>query len=74
MLKPLTVVANLTEPAGLPTHSAARYVFFGEAGDDTLNATYHYRVENNDYAAASDTLYGGTGNDSYVLGESADRR
>ncbi|MDZ3837037.1 MAG: calcium-binding protein [Rhodospirillales bacterium] len=52
--------------------SAATYVFFGEAGDDTLEATYHYKTENNDYGAATDILYGGTGNDSYVLGESTD--
>jgi Ca2+-binding RTX toxin-like protein len=25
--------------------SAAKYLFFGEAGDDTLEATYHYRIE-----------------------------
>jgi Ca2+-binding RTX toxin-like protein len=52
--------------------SAATYVFFGEAGDDTLSATYHYKIENNDYGAATDILYGGTGNDSYFLGEGTD--
>ncbi|MDZ3836681.1 MAG: calcium-binding protein [Rhodospirillales bacterium] len=52
---------------------AAIFRFYGGAGNDELAATYYYPfTESTNYGAATDFLYGGTGNDRYDLWESTD--
>lgn len=51
----------------------ATYQMYGEAGDDLLKATYYYPwSESENYGAGKDFLYGGSGNDTYVLQQGTD--
>jgi Ca2+-binding RTX toxin-like protein len=52
---------------------AGTFRLYGDAGNDILRATYFYPwSEGPNYGAANDVLYGGTGNDHYVLQEHSD--
>jgi Ca2+-binding RTX toxin-like protein len=51
----------------------ATFRYYGEAGNDTLSSTYYFHgAQDDQYGAATDTLHGGTGDDTYFLSESAD--
>ncbi|MBL8660484.1 MAG: hypothetical protein JNM75_12100 [Rhodospirillales bacterium] len=49
------------------------FKLYGDAGNDRLEATYYYPwSEGPNYGAAKDFLYGGTGDDTYVLQQHTD--